>query len=312
MDISVLVLCYHADLSKVYQTLYSILQQKNIEYEIVVSDDGSEYNHYDEIEEWFKKRKFYNYKFVDNKENQGTVRNMLSALEQAEGKYIKAISPGDFLYAENVLSDMVSYMKKENYKVCFGKSAYYSAEDEVHIYQKHNPKDMKVYRNYDFEKIKHNYFYFQDYVLGASFIMEKDTIGNYLNEIKDCVRYAEDISVLCMLTDDIQIGFWDHFFIWYEYGTGISTSGKDKWSEIIQNENKAVYKKCMQKDPNVKKAYAFLYEGKKNFVLELIRKMCRNPRFIAFVWDTVLLKKYKKESKGLKEEGLLQILDSGN
>jgi len=97
---SVLVLQYNASVIEVQKTIQSILRQQNIEFEIVVADDGSKENHFTQLEDYFKARGFSHYTLVNNPHNGGTVKNILSGVKMCNGKYVKCISPGDYLYDE--------------------------------------------------------------------------------------------------------------------------------------------------------------------------------------------------------------------
>ena len=147
LDYSVIVLTYNPSLEKLKNTLYSIIVQKNICFEIIIADDGSSENYFSEIRSWLENKHFQNYKLIDNKRNQGTVQNLLSALDVSNGKFVKCISPGDCLYNENTLLLCKRYMEKKHQLVCFGKSIYYSIEDgKFQFYRQHNPGDLSVYR----------------------------------------------------------------------------------------------------------------------------------------------------------------------
>ena len=104
--VTICVLTYNPDWIKFRSTLRSIICQRNVDFDIVVSDDGSEENYFDKAEEFLKENNFSDYRFIANKQNQGTVKNTISALQNVESKYVKLISPGDFLYNENVLSNL--------------------------------------------------------------------------------------------------------------------------------------------------------------------------------------------------------------
>ena len=147
-DISVIVLCYNPVLEKLINTLQSIVIQKHVSFEIVIADDGSsDVTYINKICEWFENKSFKDYKIIKNSQNQGTVKNLLSGVEQAEAQYIKGISPGDFLYDEKVLHKIVSFVKKEKYDVCFGLAGYYSySNGEVTLHARQNPNDLRVYR----------------------------------------------------------------------------------------------------------------------------------------------------------------------
>ena len=50
-DITILVAIYNADINKLIHTLYSIIIQKEVGFEIIVCDDGSRIDLTDQIEE---------------------------------------------------------------------------------------------------------------------------------------------------------------------------------------------------------------------------------------------------------------------
>ena len=56
-DITILVAIYNADINKLIHTLYSIIIQKEVGFEIIVCDDGSRIDLTDQIEEFFFKAK---------------------------------------------------------------------------------------------------------------------------------------------------------------------------------------------------------------------------------------------------------------
>ena len=101
---SVLMLTYNSSWNKTRQTLYSVLVQKDVSFEIIIADDGSEENNFEKICDYLAAWNFTAYSLVANERNQGIVRNFNSGLVLCKGEYIKLLSPGDFLYDENTLS----------------------------------------------------------------------------------------------------------------------------------------------------------------------------------------------------------------
>ena len=41
---------------------------------------------------------------------------------------------------------------------------------------------------------------------------------------------------IMMLADGIEIGFWNDNFIWYEFGTGISTEASEAWKQRLMQD----------------------------------------------------------------------------
>ena len=77
MKFTVLIVTYHPDWKKLLVTLDSVMAQTFKDYEIVVSDDGSEENCFDKIETYFKAHQFANYTLIPHEKNQGTVKNLI-------------------------------------------------------------------------------------------------------------------------------------------------------------------------------------------------------------------------------------------
>ena len=104
MECSIIVLTYNSQLEKILQTLNSILNQHNLQkIEIVISDDGSKYNNFKEIETFFFEHAFKNYKLVPNEYNKGTVENFYAGAKVAAGRYIKAIGCGDLMFEKETI-----------------------------------------------------------------------------------------------------------------------------------------------------------------------------------------------------------------
>ena len=109
---SVLLVTYNSELSDIFKTLTSIINQEFEHFEIVLSDDGSEDNKFKQIEEFMKEHKFFNYKMVGHDKNQGTVKNLISGLENCSGKYVRDFGPGDMFYTKDSLKKLYEFMEK--------------------------------------------------------------------------------------------------------------------------------------------------------------------------------------------------------
>lgn len=258
--------------------------------------------------DWMKEHKFNKYKIVYNEINSGTVKNIHNALTHANGKYIKLISPGDFLYDENTLNDVLLYIENNNLPIIFGKAVYYSLEEDgkVKFFNKSNPLNIKPYLKRDNEAIKKSYLLYQDYILGAAVIYEKSLLVKYIEKIVDKVKYAEDFSIRLMISDNIKVNYWNNYLIWYECNTGISTSGNVKWYEKIEEDNQNCYQLIIDKHPEVKKIFELQYN--KNSYKHIIFKIKRKLR-IKFI----LLKKIfaKNDFSNVQKEKLEEILKHG-
>ena len=242
VDISVCVLTYRPDYEKLFITLTSIIRQQGCSYEIIIADDGTPDFRQDVIEVWMSEHGISDYCIVRSMENRGTVRNVWNAYAVAHGRYVKAISPGDFLYNDTALAGMLQFMEQEGYRIAFGRSCYYSRSGaQVYIYNVMNPYQLRPYLERNTAAIKEAYLVCQDYANGASFMGERELVTAYINLICGRVVYTEDAAYILMVADDIPLGLWNQNFIWYESGTGISGGSSPAWIERVKTDNRATF-----------------------------------------------------------------------
>lgn len=260
-EISVGVVTYNSDWEKTRKTLESILVQKFVNFEIVISDDGSKKTNYDKIKDFFAERRFEDYVLVHNNENVGTIKNCIRAGEHSNGKYIKMISPGDLLFGEDSLWLLLSALKKAKKKWSFGSMICVSdsTKTEMETLAFHlGPQDIKPYEDNNDELIKYNYIYCADKISVTTILVEKETWKRYLGKITNYIKYAEDYSYELMIWDGIMPVYVPAYVEIYEVGSGISTSNNDRWLEILSNEKKVFYEKILKisrKKEEVEKIY---------------------------------------------------------
>lgn len=238
--VTVVVASYHPEYEKLRRTIMSILTQKDIFFEIIVADDGSEDNFFEALEQLFHQYQFCEYKLLSSSQNMGTCLNIERGVAIASGKYIKTISPGDYLCNEYVLKEWTSFMEAAHIDVSFGAAVYYKENNGIFtiLQRKQLPQGTSIYEKNQFRSKPAflNYCFLSDAIVGALFLATKNILLKYLRLITYKVTYAEDNIYRIMLADNVPIYYFDRAVICYEYGTGISTSGDSKWANIIRNE----------------------------------------------------------------------------
>ena len=244
-EITVIVVTYGALLADLLQTVSSVLQQVDVKYDIVVSDDGSPDNHFKELKRYFESVSFDDYKLVPSLENSGTVRNLARGIEVAESNIIKPLSPGDYLYDRFVLSKIVAVMQRTQAPVVFGKAVYYSTMGNgCEIHNRRNPQIMLPYKLHlqrlSSKLVQKHQILYRDLVLGAAVAYRLDKAKAYIEVlIKAHVKYCEDYMVQVALLERDAVGYLDEFIVWYEYGSGISTQKENRWnSELMAEERR--------------------------------------------------------------------------
>lgn len=268
-EMTVIVLSYCPDYKKLFQTLFSVVRQKNICFEIIVADDGTPDFDRKRVEDWFAEYGFAEYTIVSSRENQGTVKNIYGALKKAGGTYVKVISPGDYLYGEDTLKHLYDFMCAGQCIVCFGRVVYYAEQNGDYVlYPQKNPKTLRPYIKQNLKKIQRNYLIFKDYIVGAALACRTEEFLSYMGLIADRVVYAEDCAVICMVADGIPVSFFDECILWYEYGTGISTQKSNVWQERLFQDNKKCFELLKERHESLEKAYDITYNSKKKDCLK--------------------------------------------
>lgn len=242
IDISIILVTYNSDWEKIKMTLLSILKQKDVSMQIIVADDGSKMTFDSEINDLMKENGFDNCLILDSPLNRGTVLNIANAVKYAKGSYTKTIAPGDCLFDADTFFSWLSFMKEDSVEVSFGDAVYFSRNEKIKLYAtKGSPANRDIYKSKRCSsrcssKQFVDYVVANDTILGAAQLMKTDVLAKYLDIIQNKVVYAEDYMIRIMIYDGIDVRYYPHIVIWYEYGTGISTSKDDKWEKLLHND----------------------------------------------------------------------------
>lgn len=248
-DISVIVCTYKPDWKKLKPTIKQISAQRNIQLQLIITDDGSEEPLFEQVREYLEKLEISDYVHVSLMENEGTIRNVLNGLKYATADYVYLTSPGDLLFDELVLSEMIAFMKNNHIDNCFGKAAGYSYNQREVICNGivNRPMAPQYYEIGKDAKQAMLSFLLGNEILGAVYIRKREDCIKNLEIAKECVKYSEDtMGTAIGLLSGQRIYYCPRIMVWYEQGFGISTSGDNKWRNILRAE------------------YGLLYEGLSN------------------------------------------------
>jgi glycosyltransferase involved in cell wall biosynthesis len=240
VDISVIVLTYNPDLGDLKRTLRSIILQEGVSFEIVIADDGSKNNLSKEIIEYFERSGFTGYQLALNEENHGTVKNIISGVSISRGRYIKLISPGDYLYDEKSLKNLFDCAEQNKVPLVFGDVLFFdsNSEDFSVIKKSALPCITKCYEagSYDADTVRRNYLIVYDNIHGISTLVEKAAFEKYLKMIEGKVIYCEDHCYRLMAYDGAKMIYCKKPVAMYGFGFGISTGTNDKWAQRLLND----------------------------------------------------------------------------
>lgn len=267
--VSVMIATYNSKKEKVFRSIKSTLAQKNVSLQIVIADDGSKEDCFDEVEKLFQKEKFLNYKIIKNQVNQGTVKNCLSAIEVCDGKYVKSLGPGDFFYTDTALCRWCDVLEMSNREWSICEAFYYKIGDDGKIIlteQDAHPQNIKPYLEDNQSLCRWNYIVNDDICLGAATLCKVDIVKEYFNIIKDKVIYAEDNIYRLMMLDGLIPVYYPEPMVMYEFGEGVSTSNNQEWNRKLKVDwdqtTQLMLERCNREERIEKKIYRVLYTVK--------------------------------------------------
>ena len=308
-DVSVVVLTYNFDYAKLFCTLKSVISQKGLKFEVIVSDDASDDFNEEKIKEWFHNNNFSDYKIVTRCKNQGTVGNLNDALFLCRAKYVKLISPGDLLYDVNTLKKLLDFSENNQCGICFGDCIYYSVDNNaVQIYPKlHYPKRLGIYKKNKSSRLIFNFLVLQDVILAPAYFISKDILIKYISIIHGKIKYREDVIYFLMVADGIKFFYVNTPVVWYEYGTGVSTSKSEKWRKLLEQDFNNCYEKLYNSYIKDNIISAFYHTSKMNKKLSKTIYMVLNHPMILF---TILKIRLMPKSIGLQHPINKKILEN--
>ena len=237
VEISVIMATYNPVWEKCVFTLDSVIGQKNVDLELVITDDGSENNLFDEIKSYLNSRNFHNYRLVSHDRNHGTVCNYFDGLSKACGQYVKLISPGDALFGETTLEKWLQFLKEDGAEWSFAEAVYYMIvkNKRTPIKEASAPRLIDCYLSNNEKQCRWNYVVLEDMPLGAAILCKRQKLLQYMEKLVGIVKFSEDTSHTAMVYDDLLPAYYPTSVIFYEFGSGIST-GDQKWIHIFQED----------------------------------------------------------------------------
>lgn len=287
---------YNSSLFNVLLTIGSILRQSFDDYEIIITDDGSNVDNFNEIKAYLLKNNFKKYLFIKNNQNKGTVSNLKNAYNKSKGEYIKGLGPGDLLFSKDTLEKLNQFLKVKNSNFAFGRLKSYYLENSVIKY--HNyvaPLNNLIYKYENSYSALKNMIVKGNYISGSTIILKKSFILDLKYDLGDNVKYCEDIVQVLVALNGEKIDFYDSYLIWYEYGNGMSTNNKT--SNKIKDDQINFYRDINVKYPNnriLKKGYKLAILNKiKNPRKKKFLRLLNNPQIVFFKIDTFFNKKNK-------------------
>ena len=223
MKVTVVITIFNCSINELEVTLKSVCNQKNDDFEIIFADDCSKID-YSFIINKLMKNYNISYKYIRNKVNVGTVKNLLNGVYHSNGEFIKPLGCGDTFYSESSLSIFAENF--EEFDVVYGKmQGFITYKNEEKNTKYKNPLYIKPFFKDNQSKLN-SLIVLGDHLSGAGLMYKRDILIKYLEKMKNKIIYVEDFVPMFVLLDGGCLKIINQKLIRYSIGTGISTAKK--------------------------------------------------------------------------------------
>lgn len=265
MQLSLLVAQYQPDAAALRRTLSSIAMQTAREFEVVLADDGSELDYFEESRAYLAAHGITAVQCAKMQPNGGTVANILNAAECAAGDYVVTISPGDYFYDAETVAWYLEVIRREAPRAAFGRQACYRLQGGVPVQcAGGSPFDRSPYTpaRFDGKKARRNLLLYDDGISGAGMLYQRGTLCAALEMMQGHVKFAEDFAVRLFAVQGVPVAGYDRPCVWYEVGSGVSTAKTEQaearmladWRAMV-----ALLRSAYPHDATVKLAHAYFF-----------------------------------------------------
>ncbi|MPM57706.1 hypothetical protein SDC9_104529 [bioreactor metagenome] len=241
MRVSIIISSYN-NLKYIFELLDSIFSQTYSNIEIIIADDGSEEFDQREIYNYINNNnsKNFNFKILHSEINQGTVKNINSALSVATGEIIKFIATDDLFFSTHTIENIVSHFKKEPFAFLVTRIQ----ECDINMCPMPSKLAEFTFKEFNFLKEINNNERFRLHCIygtkppAPGFFFTKKCFEQY-GFFDEAYRLAEDSPMWCrLLREGCPIAFYDCVTVKYRIGSGISTTVTSAPNEVLKRDQK--------------------------------------------------------------------------
>ena len=226
--ISFIILIYRR-FEGITETLQSIFDQDYPHIEIILSDDGSDQyeSEIGKIRDYVEAHRTGNilrvvYNHLD--QNQGTVRNINSALRLAEGRYVKMLGAEDTLVHSGVLSRYVDFLENSGCLICFSKLQGIDDDGKIIRHLASSADDYAPYRKMEPLQIRDRLFV-RNFLPAPAWFARKEMYDRY-GYYPETTRLIEDYPYwIHLCSEGVRFAFMDDVMINYHL-SGVSSAGR--------------------------------------------------------------------------------------
>ncbi len=237
---SVITLSYK-DLTHLFDTIASVLNQTYPKIEYIICDDGSDCFSKEKVENYIEKHKnnnIVNYQIISNEINVGTVKNINNAYRFANGDYIINLSCGDVFFEKSTLTKIHRVIVKTHAKMIFTSRVMYNNDYDIvdiipHISLRDRIKSINTKEEQYKEYIKNWMF---EMASGSVMCTSKKVLAS-LDYCDERYFLLEDAPLIERYLKQDRAEFVPEIIsIWYE-GKGVSNNTSHEAYKRLYNDN---------------------------------------------------------------------------
>ncbi|TYC82195.1 hypothetical protein FXB42_16035 [Acetobacterium wieringae] len=292
---SVLVLLHKSQTEKAFSALSPITIQLNINFEIIISDDGSKIKYFRQIKESLEDSHSKDYIQTKRKRNIRIAKNNFNALQNASVEYIFATSPRDVFFVDMVQSDFYCFARMNDSLLAFGNDVSYKCESNKINYitgWKNCPVRLNI-SNGEHSAFMEESLLFPGNILVATFFRERENSVVYLKKTKGLLRYAEvNRSAFMKIAEVVRFRYYVGQMVWYKYVTVISTNETSQSKSLLIKDFDVVYLRIIEihlKDPVIDAVYFNSFVRIKTF--SILCRVLSLPILFIYLCRLILISK---------------------
>lgn len=213
---------------KVLRAIQSVIDQTIKDWEIIVVDDCSTDDTWDNLIEFHHQNKDHCFKMLQNDKNEGTFHSRNVAIDEATGDFIINLDSDDML-VPNALESLRDQILKNNAKIVQFKY-YRDVEEKLKTFDTLSQLAPEVLHHKDSS--------------WGLFCFEKDYVQQYVGYY-DCIRYGADTEFMCRLKNFHQVSNLNQIIYYAEDDeTSLSKAMKKEWSNQYLRNFMKWYSEC--------------------------------------------------------------------
>ena len=253
MDITAVITTYNQPFAAILPSILSVVRQEDVNVELIIADDCSRMDYTQQYISVLKDESFDAYRILHNTANKQTVLNIADALSIASAPYVKVVDAGDLLFDEHTLGDIVSFCKANKTDAGFGNLIRFDKVDRAYICQQFKapstPESYRAKTDQERRNLIKAKMEASDWIPAPAQFYKTAYYQKLLYQLYEMgVRYCQDFTATLALID----GAVQHFnrpIYWYEWGTGISTSGNLSSRTKLYHDHSLFYKQLCTDKP---------------------------------------------------------------